>query len=178
MTLQLHNHRKQLLGLVATMGVGLAIAGCEEVVTSDYEAIAVTTYTWQAEYTPRGVTPDRPREGRLETFETNSLVNMNGQPTVDPTGERDERGIWWPAIPPKPTVEELEARLEDGEVFSEPLINKSVDYTLTFDKQGSTVTLPSDYSVYRQAVKAHESERSLKLLLGAQEAYVQKAEIQ
>lgn len=178
MTLKFQNTGSRLLGIVASMGIGLAIAGCEEVITSDYEAIAVTTYTWQAEYTPRGVTPDRPREGRVETFETNSLVNMNGQPTVDPTGERDEKGIWWPAIPPKPTVEELEARLEDGEAFSRPLINKSVDYTLTFDTQGETVTLPTDYPVYRQAVKAHEDARSLKLLLGAQEAYVQKAEIQ
>ncbi|MDB9528159.1 hypothetical protein PN498_19360 [Oscillatoria sp. CS-180] len=169
---------RAMLGVVASVGLGFAIASCDEVVTSDYEAMAVTTYTWRAEYRPQGVTPDRPREGRIETFETNSLVNMNGEPTVDPTGERDENGIWWPAIPPKPTVDDLEARLKDGEAFSEPLIDKSIEYSLTFDKAGETVTLPTDYSVYRQAVKAHESDQSLKLLLGAQDGYVQKAEIQ
>lgn len=168
----------QILGLVACIGFGFAIAGCDEVVTNDYEAMAVTTYTWRAEYTPRGVTPDRPREGRIETFETNSLVNMNGEPTVEATGDRDEQGIWWPALPPKPTVEELEARQKEGEVFSEPLIDKSVEYSLTFDRAGETVTLPTDYSVYRQAVQADERDRPLKLLLGAQDAYVQKAEIQ
>ena len=168
----------RLLSLLASLGIGLAIASCAEVVTQDYEAMAVTTYTWRAEYTPRGVSPDRPREGRIETFETNSLINMNGQPTVDPTGERDKDGIWWPAIPPKPPVEELEARQQDGEVFSEPLINKSIDFTLTFEQGGATVTLPADDSVYRTAVKAAESERPLKLLLGPQDGYVQKAEMQ
>ena len=174
----LQPHQSRILGLIAGLGMSVAIASCEEVVTHNYEAMAVTTYTWRAEYTPQGVSPDRPREGRLETFETNSLVNMNGEPTVEATGDRDANGIWWPALPPKPTVEELEARQKEGEVFSEPLIDKSVEYSLTFDHNGDTVTLPTDYAVYRQAVKAHESERSLKLLLGAQDAYVQKAEIQ
>lgn len=171
-------HRNTLIKLAASIGLGLAIAGCGEVVTEEYEAMAVTTYTWRAEYTPAGVTQDRPREGRIETFETNSLVNMNGEPTVDPTGEQDSNGIWWPALPPRPTVAELEARQKAGEKFSEPLIDKSVEYTLTFDKQGETVTLPTDYTVYRRAVQAHESDRPLKLLLGPQDAYVQKAEIQ
>lgn len=166
------------LGVAASISCGLAIAGCRDLVTDDYEAMAVTTYTWRAEYSPRGVTPDRPREGRIETFETNSLVNMNGEPTVEATGERDENGIWWPALPPKPTVEDLEARQKEGEVFSEPLIDKSVEYSLTFDNAGETVTLPTDYSVYRQAVQAYERDRPLQLLLGPQDAYVQKADIQ
>lgn len=168
----------RLFNFAACLGVGLVIASCSEVVTDDYEAMAITTYTWRAEYQPQGVSPDRPREGRIETFETNSLVNVNGEPTVEPTGERDANGIWWPAIPPKPTVEELEARLKDGEIYSEPLINKSIEYTLTFDRAGEQVTLPADDSVYRQAVRAAESDRSLKLLLGPQDSYVQKAEIQ
>lgn len=178
MTLVLKTASRKLFGLATGIGVGLAIASCGEVVTNDFEAMAVTTYTWRAEYAPAGVSPDRPREGRIEEFETNSLVNTNGEPTVDPTGERDSNGIWWPAIPPKPSVDELEARLKDGERFSEPLIDKSAEYTLTFDNNGETVTLPTDYKVYRRAVQAYEGDRSLKLLLGPQDAYVQKAEIQ
>jgi hypothetical protein len=114
----------------------------------------------------------------METFETNSLVNMNGQPTVEPTGEQDSQGIWWPAIPPKPTVDELEARQKPGEVYGEPQIQQSVDYRLTFDQAGETVTLPTNDDVYREAVRAYEQGRSLKLLLGVQDAYVQKAEMQ
>lgn len=169
---------KPLLALVTGVSLSLAIAGCSEVVTDDFEAMAVTTYTWRAEYTPDGVTPDRPREGRMVEFETNSLVNMNGEPTVDPTGERDSNGIWWPAIPPKPSVDDLEARLKDGEQYAEPLIDKSIEFTITFDQQGETVTLPTNDTVYRRAVQAHERDRPLELLLGPQDASVQKAEIQ
>ena len=170
--------KAQMFGLVACAGLGLAIASCDEVITNDYEAMAITTYAWRAEYTPQRVTQDRPREGRVEIFETNSLVNTNGEPTVEATGDRDENGIWWPALPPKPTVEELEARQQDGEVFSEPLIDKTVEYSLTFQKSGERVTLPTNYSVYRQAVRAYGRDRSLKLLLGVQDTYVQKAEIE
>ncbi len=165
-------------GVLMTLGLGMAIAGCREVVTEQYEARAITTYVWEAEYRPRGVTPDRPREGRIETFERNSLVNSNGQPTVEPTGERDAQGIWWPALPPKPTVEELEARQKPGEVYEAPLIRKSIEYTLTFDNAGRSVTLPAHESVYREAVKAAERDRPLKLLLSAQDQFVQQATMQ
>ncbi len=168
----------KLLRLATGLGVAIAIAGCGEVVTDDFQAMAITTYTWRAEYTPAGVTQDRPREGRIEEFETNSLVNMNGEPTVDPTGEQDSSGIWWPALPPKPSVDELEARLKDGEQYAEPLIDKSIEYTLTFDQQGQSMTLPTNDRVYRRAVQAYERDRPLKLSLGPQDGSVQKAEIQ
>ncbi|MGF1459777.1 MAG: hypothetical protein ACFBSG_12210 [Leptolyngbyaceae cyanobacterium] len=168
----------KLFGIATGIGVAIAIAGCGEVVTNDFEAMAVTTYTWRAEYTPDGVTPDRPREGRIEEFETNSLVNMNGEPTVDPTGEEDSNGIWWPALPPRPSPRELEARLKDGEKVTRPLIDKSVEYTLTFEQGSEEVTLPTNYTVYRRAVQAHQDDRPIRILLGPQDDYVQKAEIQ
>lgn len=180
--------------LTAGMGFSLITAGCDQIaseteqiasetlgdtlVTDDYEATAITTYTWRAEYRPRGVTPDRPNEGRTETFESSYRVNINGQPAVQDFGDADEKGLWWPALPPKPTVDDLEARLKKREVFEEPLISKSVRYTLTFDQAGEMVTLRTDYPVYREAVKGQQAERSLKLTLGRQEAYVRKAEMQ
>lgn len=169
---------QRCLGVVVGFGLAIALASCSETVTNDFEAMAVTTYTWRAEYLPAGVNQDRPRDRRIEEFETNSLINMNGEPTVDPTGERDSDGIWWPALPPKPTVDELEARLQDGEKYEEPLIDKSIDFTITFDQQGQTVTLPTNAAVYRLAVQATERDRPLKLLLGPQDGSVQKAEIQ
>jgi hypothetical protein len=178
MTLICRKPRHPLLNIALGLGLALTLSGCKELVTDQYEAVAVTTYTWQAEYRPQGVTPDRPREGRIETFETNSLVNLNGQPTVEPTGDQDASGIWWPALPPKPTVDDLEARQKAGEVYSEPLIQQSVDYRLTFDQAGETVTLPTNAGVYREAVKAYEQGRSLEVLLGPQNAHVQKAEMQ
>ncbi|NER81809.1 MAG: hypothetical protein F6K42_20050 [Leptolyngbya sp. SIO1D8] len=151
----------------------------EDTVTTDnYEATATTIYTWRVEYSPQGVTPDRPREERYETFESSYRVNINGQPVVQDFGEADEKGLWWPALPPKPTVDELEARQKNREVFSEPLIQKSVRYTLAFEEAGEMVTLRTEYPAYREAVRAHQAQRPLKLTLGRQDAYVRKAEMQ
>ena len=169
---------QKLFGVTAGLGLAIALASCSETVTNDFEAMAITTYTWRAEYSPATVNQDRPRDRRIEEFETNSLINMNGEPTVDPTGERDSDGIWWPALPPKPTVDELEARLQDGEKYAEPLIDKSIDFSITFDQQGQTVTLPTNAAVYRRAVQATEQDRPLQLQLGPQDGSVQKAEIQ
>lgn len=170
------------IGLVAVLASceDISTTNLQDVVTTDtYEATAVTIYTWQAEYRPQGVTPDRPNEGRLETFESSYRVNTNGQPVAGNVGDADEQGLWWPALPPKPTVDDLEARLKRREEFAEPQIAQSVKYTLAFeDVGGEMVTLETQYPVYREAVKAHEAGRSLKLTLGREEAYVRAAEMQ
>ena len=183
----LMNRRVQGTYLAASLGMSLVLTGCGELttdsfedtmVTNDYEATAVTVYTWQAEYSPQGVTPDRPRENRIETFESSYRVNINGQPAAQDFGNADEKGLWWPALPPEPTVDDLEARQKRREVFSAPQIQKSVKYTLTFEEAGEMVTLQTEYPVYREAVRAGDAERPLKLTLGRQEAYVRKAEMQ
>ncbi len=170
-----------------SMGLGVALVGCNELatgsleetlVTNDYEATAMTTYTWQAEYRPQGVSPDRPREGRIETFGSSYRVNINGQPVAEAFGNADEKGLWWPDLPPQPTVNDLEARQKTREVFEAPQINKSVQYTLTFEQGGEQVTVRTEYSVYREAVRGHEAGRALQLTLGRAEAYVRRAEMQ
>lgn len=145
--------------------------------TTDYQAAATTTYTWQVEYTPGGVSADRPSDHRLEQFETASVTSVNGvRPEAAASGP-DEKGLWWPALPPEPTVDQLEAQARGDERASRPEILKSVDYAITFNQAGETVTLPTDYDVYRQAVKAYERSRPLKLTLGPQDESVIKAEI-
>jgi hypothetical protein len=179
--------RLKAAGVAAGLGLGVVLVGCDElatgsfeqtVVTDNYEATAMTTYTWQAEYRPQGVSPDRPREGRFETFESSYRVNINGQPVAESFGSADEKGLWWPDLPPKPTVDDLEARLEKRELFEAPQINKSVQYTLTFDQNGEQVTVRTEYPVYREAVRGHEAGRPLQLSLGREEAYVRRAEVQ
>lgn len=147
-------------------------------VTDTYEATAMTIYTWQAEYHPQGVTPDRPNEGRIETFASSYRVNINGQPAAQDFGQADAQGLWWPALPPEPTVDELEARLKRREVFEEPQISKSVQYTLTFEQAEEMVTVRTEYDVYREAVRALAAERPLELTFGRQEAYVRDADMQ
>ncbi|NJN21661.1 MAG: hypothetical protein HC812_11380 [Leptolyngbya sp. RL_3_1] len=176
------SHRSQ----AAALGLGLALVGCNSlgtgdfnaVITETYEATAMTTYTWQAEYRPQGVTPDRPREGRIETFGSSYRVNINGQPVAETFGSADEKGLWWPDLPPKPTVNDLEARQQQREVFEAPQISKSVQYTLTFEQDGEQVTVRTEYPVYREAVRGHEAGRPLQLSLGREDAYVRSAKMQ
>lgn len=150
------------------------MAGCTNLLTNDYEATAVATYVWQVEYTGDS---DRPMDRRIERFATTSLPNIDGiQPDFAVSGP-DDQGLWWPALPPRPTVDELEAGQKRGDTIGTPELIKNVDYTLTFYLDGGQQTLPTNYSVYRQAVKAKRDERSLELTLDPTESSVTKADI-
>lgn len=172
--------------VAAALIVSVGSFGCTQVSTqttaadaaTDFEAIAITTYTWQVEYKPRTVGQDRPNDRRLEKFESTSVTNLNGiRPDAQGSGP-DSQGLWWPVLPPKPTVDELEDRRRKSETAREPEVIKSVAYKLTFNQAGEVKTLPTDYDVYRQAVKAFEKERPLGLTLGPQDGSVIKAEVQ
>lgn len=168
--------------LVISVGITAGTTSCTQVetaeATTDFQASAITTYTWQVEYTPRTVGQDRPNNRRLEQFESTSVTNLNGiRPEAEGSGP-DSKGLWWPVLPPEPTVDEIEDRRRKSETASEPEIIKSVAYKLTFNQAGEEKTLPTDYDVYRQAVKAFEKERPLMLTLGPQDTSVIKAEIQ
>ncbi len=163
--------------------VVLVSAGCTQVTTnaveatSDFEATAVTTYTWQVEYVPR-TNRDRPNDRRLEQFESSRLTNSNGiRPDAAGSGP-DSQGLWWPVLPPEPTVDDIESGQLQGETARPPEVIKGIDYQLTFNQAGETKTLPTDYDVYRAAVKAFEKERPLALTLGPQDKSVLQAEIQ
>ncbi len=161
----------------------LLVSGCTQVstnayeATADFEATAATTYTWQVEYEPRSG-QDRPNDRRLEQFDSTTITNRNGiRPDAAGSGP-DSQGLWWPVLPPEPTVDDIEAQVRPGEIAGSPEVIKAVDYTITFDQAGESKTLPTDYDVYRQAVKAFERDRPLALTLGPQDASVLKAEIQ
>ena len=168
--------------ITAALVISVGTASCTQVktaeATTDFQASAITTYTWQVEYTPRTVGQDRPNDRRLEQFESSSVTNINGiRPEAEGSGP-DSQGLWWPVLPPKPTVDEIEDRRRKSETAREPEVIKSVAYKLTFNQEGEEKTLPTDYDVYRQAVKAFEKERPLMLTLGPQDTSVIKAEIQ
>ncbi|MGJ3251475.1 MAG: hypothetical protein ACFE0J_10135 [Elainellaceae cyanobacterium] len=159
--------------VLASASLAVSLASCNTVLTNDYEATAVTTYTWQVEYT---IDPNKTHGRRLEQFASTTLVNQNGViPDGAVTGP-DDRGLWWPALPPRPTVDEMEASQRSREIIGTPELIKRVDYSLTYQADGETVTRPTDYSVYRQAVKAYENERPLELTLGIGDTTVEKAE--
>lgn len=171
---------RRYLGHILLGGL-VAIAACEPVTTNfvatDYSASANVTYTWQVRYN-RDDGRDRPNDTRLEKFASVSLENQNGvRPGLAVTGP-DNEGLWWPELPPKPTVDDVEARQQENEQPDPPELLKSVDYTLTVDQAGQQKTLPTGYKVYRQAVKAYANQRPLEVILGPQDGSVLNVNVQ
>ncbi|NJL09238.1 MAG: hypothetical protein HC908_00405 [Calothrix sp. SM1_7_51] len=149
------------------------ITSCSNVTTSQYEATALTTYTWQVKYANNLASEPLPR---LSEFATTSLLNHNGlKPSGAVTGP-DDRGLWWAALPPRPTVDEVEQRKGSQQEASTPELLKSVKYQLTYGVGAQQRTLPTNYEVYRQVVKAYPSRTPLELTLGVGENSVEKAE--
>lgn len=156
-----------------TLFLGL-VAGCENypatgptITTGTYEATATVTYTWQVEYARSF---DQQRTIRRETFESTSLVNRNGvRPQGAVTGPDDD-GLWWPALPPRPTADELEDRKQEFiEQRTDPLLQRDVAYAITFDYDGQRRTLPTTRSVYREASQAFTDQQALELTFGPAE---------
>lgn len=151
----------------------IALTSCSTVTANQYEATATTTYTWQVKYS---LDPGSSKSPRFETFASTSLVNRNGmKPAAAVTGP-DDRGLWWPALPPRPTVDQVEKRQRPQEQTSAPELIKSVEYQLSYQGSERQVTLPTNYQVYRQVVKAYSSQTPLRLTLGINDHSVEKAE--
>ncbi len=152
----------------------LTLASCSNVTIDQYEATARTRYTWQVKYAHDLADEPLPR---LETFGSNSLLNRNG---LKPSGRiigPDDKGLWWPILPPRPSVDEIEQRKQSStEKFSKPELLKSVEYKITYSSGGQRRTLPTNYQVYRQVVKTYASGTPLELTLGVDDNSVTKAE--
>ena len=159
---------------VMLMGLVLAIAlnSCSRLIIQEYEATALTTYTWRVEYfiSPHEKLP------RVEEFASSSLLNINGKKPEGMLTEPDDKGLWWPPLPPRPSLDEIEERQKPAERHSRPELLRTVQYQLVYQSDGSKVKLPTNYSVYRQAVKAYAKDQPLKLILGINNGWVEKAE--
>lgn len=152
----------------------IALTSCSTVITDQYEATARTTYTWQVKYS---LNPTSDKLPRFETFASTNALNRNGlKPEGAVTGP-DERGLWWPALPPRPTVDEVEQRQRPQEKATTPQLLKAVDYQILFGLGDKQRTLPTNYEVYRQVVKAYP-QTPLQLTLGVNDNSVEKAEPQ
>ncbi|PSN11466.1 hypothetical protein C7271_24600 [filamentous cyanobacterium CCP5] len=147
----------------------------DSITTSTYEATATVTYTWQVEYTEQS---DRPNDTRRETFTSTSLVNRNGlEPDRAATGP-DDQGLYWPALPPRPTATELRASQEKaGNQRSRgPQLIKDVDYAITFDHNNRRQTLPTNADVYWEAIQAYDQGQDLELTYGPNQAAIAAAQ--
>jgi hypothetical protein len=157
---------------IATPLLANALTSCSQVATNQYEATARTTYTWQVKY---AINPSSDKLPRFETFASTSLLNFNGlKPEQAVTGP-DDRGLWWPDVPPRPSIDEVE-QLQRYEKASTPELLKSVEYQISFGLGDERRTLPTNYQVYRQVVKAYPQKLPLQLTLGVNNNSVEKAE--
>lgn len=163
-----------LISFAVGAGLVTLVSGCTSQVVANYDAIAEVSYTWQVNYTAGS---DRPNDTRREQFASTSLINQNGELPVGSVTGPDDQGLWWPELPPRPTVDEIESRRKSSqERVSAPELIKNVDYRITFQQDGETMTLPTEYSVYRAAAKAYEQDAALELTV-IDDVRVEKAEV-
>jgi hypothetical protein len=166
---------KRFFILLVSAAMMSVLTACGSVTTNQYEAEALVTYVWQVGYTKIGAGSDD-RLPRIERFQSTSLVIRNGQQPDNAVTGPDDQGLWWPALPPRPTLDDMERRQQTSEKIGTPELIKDVKYSLTFDKDGQRLTLPTNYDVFRQAVKALPTQTPLELTLGVNNGSVQKAE--
>lgn len=161
---------------LGTILVGLVLAitlnSCTRLTIPEYQATALTTYTWRVEYF---ISPNE-RLPRAEEFASSSLLNVNGIKPEGAVGEADDKGLWWPPLPPRPSLAQIEQRQKPSQRHTRPELLRTVKYHLSYKQDGQKVKLSTNYSVYRQAVKAYNNGQSLKLTLGINNGWVEKAE--
>ncbi len=161
-----------LLIIVSVLFITL-IPSCGTQTIDNYQATAETTLTWQINYTNN---PTEGKQGRFEEFASVSLINHNGQKPEAGVYQGD-KGLWWPKIPPRPSLDEIEARKKRSyEQVDRPILLRQVKYYITYEQNGQTITLPTNYAVYRQVVKAYPQKIPLRLTMGINNGSVQKAE--
>lgn len=176
MTINLKNIWQEIyLGCLA-FALVLIFAGCGVQTVSQYEATANTIQTWRVNYTND---PQENKRGRFEEFQSVSLLNRNGNKPKGRVVGPDDQGLYWATLPTRPTVDEIEARQKKPyEKPSKPELLRQVKYYITYQESGQTITLPTNYSVYRQVVKAYPNQTPLQLTMGLNNGSVEKAEPQ
>jgi len=80
-------------------------------------------------------------------------------------------------LPPRPSIDEVEQRQQPQEKASKPELLRTANYQITYKQDGQTVTLPTNYDVYRQVARAYRSRKPLQLTLGIGDRSVEKAEL-
>ena len=164
--------KKNIFLTLITFLLALTLNSCTRLIIDEYQATATTTLTWRVEY----YIGSNDKRSRWEEFASASLENVNGERPAEAFGEADDKGLWWPKIPPKPTLDEIEDRQTRGEKHNPPQMLRQVEYFLSYRQGSGNVTLPTHYPVYRQAVKAAQSGQALKLILRADDKFIEKAE--
>ena len=161
---------------LATAGLSLAIAinscGTSESGAGQYEATAKATYTWRVRYSNA---PTDDKRGHYKEFESTSLTTVNGQEPEGAVRKENEKDVWWPKLPPKPSVDEIESgKKSPGEKIGKLELGQNIEYRVKFDKDGERLNLPTNYSVYRQVSQSYP-DTPLNFTMGVNNGSVTKA---
>ncbi|ELS01684.1 hypothetical protein Xen7305DRAFT_00013890 [Xenococcus sp. PCC 7305] len=164
---------RQFLLAILSCSLVVMFAGCGTQNATQYEAAALTILTWQANYAN---TSTEGKLGRFEEFASVSLLNINGERPENAAFGPDDQGLWWAKIPPKPSLDEIEARQKRAyEKPGKPELLRQVKYHITYQQDGQNITLPTNHAVYRQVVKAYPKNIPLQLTMGINNGSVEKA---
>ncbi|MDJ0902541.1 MAG: hypothetical protein QNJ55_27425 [Xenococcus sp. MO_188.B8] len=164
---------RQCLLAVLSCSLVIIFVGCGTQNVTQYEATALTILTWQINYAND---PTVGKRGRFEEFASVALLNRNGEKPENAAFGPDDRGLWWAKIPPKPSLDEIEARQKRSyEKPGRPELLRQVKYHIIYQQNGQTITLPTNYSVYRRVVKAYPQKIPLRLTMGINNRSVEKA---
>lgn len=156
-----------------SLAIAALLSGCGTQAVKRYEATAVTTVAWRVNYS-RDSTQNK--LGRYEEFSAASLTNRNGEKPDGGIPCPHQQDLWCPPIPPQPTLDEIESRRKTNyEQVGKPERLWSEKYYITFQKDGQSITLPTNYQVYRQVVKAYPEQIPLQLTMGINNGSVEKA---
>lgn len=154
-----------------SLGITALLISCGTQTITEYEATAVTTITWRVNY---DATTEK-RE-RYEEFASVSLTNRNGEKPEGGIVCPQKPDLWCPKIPPQPSIDEIEAHRQNNyEKIGKPERLWTEKYYITYQKDGQTITLPTNYEVYRQVVKARPQQIPLELTMGINNSSVEKA---
>ncbi len=150
------------LSRFAIIAAFLALNGCTEKTrliptTQCNSAIAVATQTWEVNYyinkTSGGLNTQR-----KQAFQRNTLTNLNGERPVDGVSS-DDNGIWWAALPSRPTADEVDQHRQLQEQNDPPLLQRAVDYQLRCENR----VLKTDALTYREASRGIRSGQAIRV---------------
>ena len=163
---------KQIYSATATFVLAIALNSCgtSQSAGGQYEATAKATLTWRVPYGDL----QGDKRPKYEKFESASLVNRNGEKPEEAVYQ-DDKGIWWPKNPPKPTIDEIEAiQKRPYEEVGKPELLREVEYRVKFDREGERLNLPTNHSVYRQVARSYP-DTPLTFVMGVNNGSVTKA---
>lgn len=126
--------------------------------TSCYTATAIATQTWEVDYYI-SKTSGGSNSRRTQSFQSNTLTNLNGEKPINAVSGPDDEGVWWTVIPPRPTADQVDQFRDIQERNDSPMLQRSVDYQLRCENG----TLLTDALLYREVARAIRAGQAVRV---------------